>query len=78
MSGVVDFRSRLAGGSPVVGMVVRTPSHHVIEVLAAAPPDERVQVVMLDTEHAPFDPSVIVRVPAPSSRGLRSGSCTRC
>ncbi len=36
-------------------MIVRTPSHHVVEVLAAVGPDERVGVVMLDTEHAPFD-----------------------
>ena len=40
-------------------MVVRTPSHHVIEVLAAAEPSDRVDVVMLDTEHAPFDLTVL-------------------
>lgn len=59
MSAVAGFRARLAGRSPMAGMVVRTPSHHVIEVLAAAEPARRAQVVMLDTEHAPFDPWVL-------------------
>jgi 2-keto-3-deoxy-L-rhamnonate aldolase RhmA len=53
------FRQRLADRAPVIGLVVRTPSHHVIEVLAAAPHDRRVDVVMLDTEHAPFDLGVL-------------------
>ena len=59
MTATAEFRQRLAGRSPVGGMVVRTPSHHVVEVLAAAPPDHRVDVVMLDTEHAPFDLTVL-------------------
>ncbi len=59
MTATAEFRQRLAGRSPVAGMVIRTPSHHVVEVLAAAPPDHRVDVVMLDTEHAPFDLAVL-------------------
>lgn len=59
MDAVAGFRSRLVGRSPVTGMVVRTPSHHVVEVLAAAGADERVDVVMIDTEHAPFDLPVL-------------------
>lgn len=59
MSATAGFRRRLADRSPVTGMVVRTPSHHVVEVLAAAPPERRVDVVMLDTEHAPFDLGVL-------------------
>jgi len=59
MSDVTGFRARLAGRSPIAGMVVRTPSHHVVEVLATAAPDRRVDVVMLDTEHAPFDLAVL-------------------
>jgi 2-keto-3-deoxy-L-rhamnonate aldolase RhmA len=54
-----EFRARLAGRSPVTGIVLRTPSHHVVEVLAAAPPDDRFDVVMLDTEHAPFELGIL-------------------
>jgi 2-keto-3-deoxy-L-rhamnonate aldolase RhmA len=45
------FRARLRAGEALDGVVVRTPTHQVIEVLAASPgggPD----VVVLDTEHA--------------------------
>jgi staphyloferrin B biosynthesis citrate synthase len=52
------FRSRLRAGEALDGVIVRTPSHQVIEVLAAGPgggPD----VVVLDTEHAPFSVDVL-------------------
>lgn len=50
------FRARLGAGDHLTGVVVRTPSHQVVEVLAArVEPD----VVMIDTEHAAFDPSVL-------------------
>jgi 2-keto-3-deoxy-L-rhamnonate aldolase RhmA len=44
---------RLAAGEVLSGVFVRTPSHHVVEVLAAqaSKPD----VIALDAEHAPFD-----------------------
>ena len=55
-SGPSGFRTRLTGGDDLTGLVVRTPSHQVVEVLAATmQPD----VVMLDTEHAAFDPGVL-------------------
>lgn len=44
------LRSRLRAGGPLLGTFVKTPSIHVIEVLALAPLD----VVCLDQEHAPF------------------------
>jgi 2-keto-3-deoxy-L-rhamnonate aldolase RhmA len=49
------FRTRLRAGEALDGLVVRTPSHQVVEVLAAGAgggPD----VVMIDTEHAAFSP----------------------
>jgi 2-keto-3-deoxy-L-rhamnonate aldolase RhmA len=49
------FRDRLRAGGRLDGVVVRTPSHHLIEVLAAAPTIDRVDVALLDSEHAPFD-----------------------
>jgi 2-keto-3-deoxy-L-rhamnonate aldolase RhmA len=51
---VTAFRPRLIAGEPLVGIVVRTPSHHVVEVLAASR-SNRPDVVVLDAEHAPFD-----------------------
>jgi 2-keto-3-deoxy-L-rhamnonate aldolase RhmA len=59
MNRTAGFRQRLTDRSSVTGMVVRTPSHQVIEVLAAAPDDRRVDVVMVDTEHAPFDSAAL-------------------
>lgn len=47
------FRTRLHAGGPLLGTFVKTPSIHVVEVLALAPLD----VVCLDQEHAPFGPS---------------------
>lgn len=52
------FRTRLRAGEALDGLVVRTPSHQVIEVLVAEPgggPD----VVMVDTEHAPLSVDVL-------------------
>lgn len=69
------LKRRLAARESVEAVVVRTPSHQVIEVLAARGSG----CVMIDTEHAAFDPSqldamlavgcglgvdVLVRVPA--------------
>jgi staphyloferrin B biosynthesis citrate synthase len=48
------FRERLRSGEALTGVFVKTPSHQVIEVLAAG---GTVDVVVLDTEHAAFDPS---------------------
>lgn len=48
-----SLRARLRSAEPLTGLVVRTPSHQVIEVLAASP-HGMVDVVMLDREHAPF------------------------
>lgn len=44
------FRSRLRGGDPLIGTFIKTPSSIVAEVLALSPLD----VVCIDTEHAPF------------------------
>lgn len=51
-AGAAGFRARLRAGDDLSGIVVRTPSHQVIEVLAAA---MRPDVVMLDTEHAAWN-----------------------
>jgi 2-keto-3-deoxy-L-rhamnonate aldolase RhmA len=47
------FRERLRAGEPLRGIFVRTPSHHVIEVLAARA--DPVDCVIIDCEHAPID-----------------------
>lgn len=54
MTGSAPLRQRLAAGERLDGIVVRTPSHHVLEVLAAPSPASRPDVVMLDGEHAPI------------------------
>jgi 2-keto-3-deoxy-L-rhamnonate aldolase RhmA len=48
------FRDRLRAGEALTGVFVKTPSHQVIELLAAG---GTVDVAVIDTEHAPFDPS---------------------
>ena len=53
MSTLSNLKARLAARTPVDAVVVRTPSYQVIEVLAA----RGVGCVMIDTEHAVFDPS---------------------
>lgn len=50
-----QLRARLRSREPLEGLVVRTPTHHVIERLAAAGDDHRIDVLMLDGEHAPLD-----------------------
>lgn len=50
-----SFRDRLRSLVPMEGIVVRTPTHHVVERQAAAPAGQRVDVLMLDAEHAPLD-----------------------
>jgi len=50
---VSNLKRRFAARSPVDALVVRTPSYQVIEVLAAS----GVGCVMIDTEHAAYDPS---------------------
>lgn len=80
---IATFRHRLQRGDDLSGIVVRTPSHQVVEVLAATlAPD----VVMLDTEHAAWgaealdatiavaaalDLPVLVRVPELSPAALQ-------
>lgn len=54
-----SFRQRLVAGQALDGIVVRTPSHHVLEVLAALPGAERPDVVMIDQEHSPIDGSTL-------------------
>lgn len=49
----MNLKGRLAAREAVDAVVVRTPSYQVIEVLVA----RGVDCVMIDTEHAPFDPS---------------------
>lgn len=51
MSRIETFRARLGGGAAVGGTFLKTPSRIVCEVLGATPLD----VVCLDSEHAPFD-----------------------
>lgn len=46
-----SFKSRLAGGEPLLGTFVKTPHPHVVEVLASSGLD----CLCLDAEHAPFD-----------------------
>ena len=46
-----SFKSRLAGGAPLLGTFVKTPHPHVVEVLAGTGLD----CLCLDAEHAPFD-----------------------
>lgn len=48
------FRADLVAGVALDGIVVRTPSHQVIEVLVADP-GHGLDVVMLDREHSSFD-----------------------
>ncbi|CAN5383216.1 aldolase/citrate lyase family protein [soil metagenome] len=48
------FRAALVAGEQLDGVVVRTPSHQVVEVLVADP-GNRIDVVMFDREHAAFD-----------------------
>ena len=72
--GVTPLRQRLTAGEPLVGVVVRTPSHHVVEVLAASS-SNRPDLVVLDAEHAPSTS----RVSMPRSRWhTRSGSLPSC
>jgi staphyloferrin B biosynthesis citrate synthase len=78
------FRERLRNGEALTGVFVKTPSHQVIEVLAAG---GAFDAVVIDTEHAPFDPSqldamlaiahalglaCLVRIAAPSAPLVQS------
>jgi len=49
-----QLRADLVAGTTIDGVVLRTPNHQIIEVLAADPHHE-VDVVMLDGEHSSFD-----------------------
>lgn len=55
MIGAAAFRDRLRSPALLEGLVVRTPTHHVVERLAAVPGAQRADVLMLDAEHAPLD-----------------------
>lgn len=46
-----SFRHRFSAGERLIGTFVKTPSPHIIEILAAAGFD----FVVIDEEHAPFD-----------------------
>lgn len=48
---MVDFRDRLRAGKLLAGTWVKTPHHHVVEVLSFSSLD----CLVLDAEHAPFD-----------------------
>jgi 2-keto-3-deoxy-L-rhamnonate aldolase RhmA len=50
-----DFKSLLKGGRPLVGSFVKTPSPHVVEVLAEAGAD----FLIVDREHAPIDAGAV-------------------
>jgi 2-keto-3-deoxy-L-rhamnonate aldolase RhmA len=52
--GPSGLRAALVAGERLDGVVVRTPSHQVVEVLVADPAT-RLDVVMFDREHAAFD-----------------------
>lgn len=45
------LKQRIASGQPLLGTFVKTPHHHVVEVLAQSSLD----LLVLDAEHAPFD-----------------------
>jgi 2-keto-3-deoxy-L-rhamnonate aldolase RhmA len=51
----MSFRDRLRTGDLLAGTWVKTPHHHVVEVLSLSPLD----VLVLDAEHAPFDRSTL-------------------
>ena len=79
---VAGLKARLAARERVDAIVVRTPSHQVVEILAS----RGFRCVMVDTEHAAFDPSqldamlavshglgvdVLVRVAAEDRSGIQ-------
>lgn len=47
------LKERIAAGEPIDSVLLRTPSHQTVELLALCGAD----CLMVDTEHAPFDPS---------------------
>lgn len=53
------FRDRLTTQQRLDGLLVRTPSHNIIEVIAARREALGGDVVLLDAEHAPFDVSAL-------------------
>lgn len=50
-----DFAQRLRQGAPLAGTFQKTPAYQIVELLGQSGLD----FVVLDTEHAPFDPSQI-------------------
>lgn len=52
-----NFRSRLDARQKLTGIFVRTPSHDIIEVVAAHRGSRPFDAVLLDAEHGPFDVS---------------------
>lgn len=50
---LADFKARIAGGAPTIGTWVKTPHSIIVEVLALT----RLDCIVLDAEHAPFDRS---------------------
>ena len=48
---LADFKARIAGGALTVGTWVKTPHPIIVEVLALT----RLDCIVLDAEHAPFD-----------------------
>jgi 2-keto-3-deoxy-L-rhamnonate aldolase RhmA len=51
MTALGDFKARIAGGTPTVGTWVKTPHPIIAEVLGLT----RLDCIVLDAEHAPFD-----------------------
>ena len=47
----MSLKSRIAGGEALLGTFLKTPHHHIVEVLASSGLD----CVCIDAEHAPFD-----------------------
>jgi 2-keto-3-deoxy-L-rhamnonate aldolase RhmA len=52
------FRERVRARQPLIGVFVKTPSHHVIELLGLS----RLDFAIVDAEHAPFDSSALDRM----------------
>ncbi len=51
------LKSRIRGGTPTVGLLLRTPAHQLVEVAATTGLD----FIALDAEHAPFGPDALDR-----------------
>lgn len=58
MTEIESLRLRMRSREQLSGLVIRIPSHQVVEILAASTA-RRPDLVMIDTEHAAIDPGVL-------------------